>query len=159
MILLCSQFLYTVRVQHEDEDKLPVSSVLLKDNKSCDDTAERWLCVKKQSVNKNWDTFLSVCAPGADLFFEHHVTGLYRRGASWEVQRKTGDSETFDAVVLTMPVPQILQLQGDVGHGEIHHWVLKYCTQIQYWGTEVHRYSNEVLVLSLSQIIWAWSSL
>lgn len=52
---------------------------------------------------------------GADLFFEHHVTGLYRRGASWEVQRKTGGSETFDAVVLTMPVPQILQLEGDVG--------------------------------------------
>uniref|UniRef100_UPI0037E77038 renalase isoform X2 n=1 Tax=Semicossyphus pulcher TaxID=241346 RepID=UPI0037E77038 len=52
---------------------------------------------------------------GADLFFEHHVTGLFRRGASWEVQRKAGGSETFDAVVLTMPVPQILQLQGDVG--------------------------------------------
>ncbi|XP_074484631.1 renalase [Sebastes fasciatus] len=53
---------------------------------------------------------------GADLFLERHVTGLYRRGASWEVQRKTGDSQMFDAVVLTMPVPQILQLQGDVGH-------------------------------------------
>lgn len=53
---------------------------------------------------------------GADLFFEHHVTGLYRRGASWEVQRKAGGSEMFDAVVLTMPVPQILQLQGDLGH-------------------------------------------
>lgn len=52
---------------------------------------------------------------GADLLFEHHVTGLYRHGASWEVQRKQGSSETFDAVVLTMPVPQILQLQGDVG--------------------------------------------
>ncbi|XP_069581243.1 renalase [Brachyistius frenatus] len=53
---------------------------------------------------------------GADLFFERHVTGLYRLGASWEVQRKAGGSETFDAVVLTMPVPQILQLEGDVGH-------------------------------------------
>lgn len=52
---------------------------------------------------------------GADLFLEHHVTGLYRRGASWEVERKAGASETFDAVVLTMPVPQILQLQGDLG--------------------------------------------
>lgn len=51
----------------------------------------------------------------ADLLFEHHVTGLYRRGASWEVHRKQGSSETFDVVVLTMPVPQILQLQGDVG--------------------------------------------
>ncbi|XP_013878767.1 renalase [Austrofundulus limnaeus] len=51
---------------------------------------------------------------GADLFLEHHVTGLYRRGASWEVERTAGGSETFDAVVLTMPVPQILQLQGDL---------------------------------------------
>lgn len=49
------------------------------------------------------------------MFLEHHVTGLYRRGASWEVERKAGASETFDAVVLTMPVPQILQLQGDLG--------------------------------------------
>ncbi|XP_015256723.1 PREDICTED: renalase [Cyprinodon variegatus] len=51
---------------------------------------------------------------GADVFLEYHVTGLYRRGASWEVERK-GGSEKFDAVVLTMPVPQILQLQGDLG--------------------------------------------
>ncbi|KAF6718261.1 Renalase [Oryzias melastigma] len=53
---------------------------------------------------------------GADVFLEHHVTALYRRGASWEVERKSGGSETFDAVVLTMPVPQILQLQGDLGN-------------------------------------------
>ncbi|XP_035468131.2 renalase [Scophthalmus maximus] len=52
---------------------------------------------------------------GADVFFERHVTGLHRRGASWEVETKAGVSEMFDAVVLTMPVPQILQLQGDVG--------------------------------------------
>ncbi|KAI3365040.1 hypothetical protein L3Q82_010095 [Scortum barcoo] len=50
----------------------------------------------------------------ADLCFEHHVTGLYCRGTSWEVQRKAGGSEMFDVVVLTMPVPQILQLEGDV---------------------------------------------
>lgn len=53
---------------------------------------------------------------GADLCLDRHVTGLYRRGASWEVERKEGGSETFDAVVLTMPVPQILQLQGDLGN-------------------------------------------
>ncbi|XP_068162426.1 renalase [Antennarius striatus] len=52
---------------------------------------------------------------GAALFFERHVTGLYRRGASWEVQRRAGPSEVFDVVVLTMPVPQILQLEGDIG--------------------------------------------
>lgn len=71
-----------------------------------------------RTTNINCSCFLSVSLSGADLFFERHVTGLYRRGASWEVQRKAGDSEEFDAVVLTMPVPQILQLQGDVGQSE-----------------------------------------
>ncbi|XP_061083509.1 renalase isoform X5 [Conger conger] len=51
---------------------------------------------------------------GAEVQFEHHVTHVLRKGAGWEVQRKGGTPETFDAVVLTMPVPQILQLQGDV---------------------------------------------
>lgn len=51
---------------------------------------------------------------GAEVLFEHHVTGVRRKGAGWEVQRKDGPAEAFDAVVLTMPVPQILQLQGDV---------------------------------------------
>ncbi|MEQ2180764.1 hypothetical protein GOODEAATRI_004673 [Goodea atripinnis] len=53
--------------------------------------------------------------PGADLYLEYHVTGLYYRGGSWEVERN-GGSEKFDAVILTMPVPQILQLQGDLGN-------------------------------------------
>ncbi|XP_062382961.1 renalase-like [Sardina pilchardus] len=52
---------------------------------------------------------------GAEVFFDRHVTHVYRRGACWEVRRKDGEPELFDAVVLTMPVPQILQLQGDVG--------------------------------------------
>ncbi|KAI4787425.1 hypothetical protein KUCAC02_036474 [Chaenocephalus aceratus] len=56
------------------------------------------------------------CCPStrAEVFFERHVTGLFRRGASWEVQSRAGDSEMFDAVVLTIPVPQILQLEGDL---------------------------------------------
>ncbi|XP_070846749.1 renalase [Chaetodon trifascialis] len=78
--------------------------------------------LKHRDGSKDYMTPLGMCSvvkhflseSGADLFFEHHVTGLYRRGASWEVQRKAGGSEMFDAVVLTMPVPQILQLQGDV---------------------------------------------
>ncbi|XP_060884843.1 renalase isoform X1 [Labrus mixtus] len=80
--------------------------------------------LKQKDGNKDYMTPLGMCSlvkhflseSGADLFFERHVTGLFRRGASWEVQRKAGDSETFDAVVLTMPVHQILQLQGDVGN-------------------------------------------
>lgn len=53
-----------------------------------------------------------------------HVTSLYCRGASWEVETKQGDRERFDVVVLTMPVPQILQLQGDIKNGETDQSVL-----------------------------------
>ncbi|XP_012989382.1 renalase isoform X2 [Esox lucius] len=52
---------------------------------------------------------------GAEVLFDHHVTHIYRKGSSWEVSPKGRAPEQFDAVVLTMPVPQILQLQGDVG--------------------------------------------
>src|SRR4029434_4325460 len=55
---------------------------------------------------------------GAEAFFDRHVTHVYRRGPCWQVCRKNGEPEQFDAVVLTMPVPQILQLQGDVGSCE-----------------------------------------
>ncbi|KAM7169173.1 renalase isoform 4-T4 [Macrochelys suwanniensis] len=51
---------------------------------------------------------------GADVFYEHHVTQIYLRGGKWEVCKKTGSPEQFDIVVLTIPVPQILQLQGDI---------------------------------------------
>ncbi|XP_057681740.1 renalase isoform X2 [Corythoichthys intestinalis] len=52
---------------------------------------------------------------GARVFLEHHLSGVYRRGASWEVRRKEGgDGQSFDALLLTIPVPQILQLQGDL---------------------------------------------
>ncbi|KAJ8264388.1 hypothetical protein GJAV_G00148580 [Gymnothorax javanicus] len=51
---------------------------------------------------------------GAEVLFEHHVTHIHQQGAEWVVRRKDGAAERFDAVILTMPVPQILQLQGDV---------------------------------------------
>lgn len=63
-------------------------------------------------------TVTRACATGAELLCGRHVSGLYCRGASWEVQTQLGHSEQFDAVVLTMPVPQILQLQGNVANGE-----------------------------------------
>ncbi|XP_060716652.1 renalase isoform X4 [Tachysurus vachellii] len=52
---------------------------------------------------------------GAEVFFGHQITHIYHRGLWWEVHRKGGSPEQFDVVVLTMPVPQILQLQGDIG--------------------------------------------
>lgn len=50
----------------------------------------------------------------ADVFYERHVTHINLRKGKWEVCRKSGSPENFDVVVLTMPVPQILQLQGDI---------------------------------------------
>ncbi|XP_043912239.1 renalase isoform X2 [Protopterus annectens] len=51
---------------------------------------------------------------GAEVTYNCLVTHMYLRNGKWEVQRKSGSSEMFDIVVLTMPVPQILQLQGDI---------------------------------------------
>ncbi|XP_061219831.1 renalase isoform X1 [Neopsephotus bourkii] len=51
---------------------------------------------------------------GADVFYEQHVTHICLRDGKWEVSRKTGPPELFDIVILTMPVPQILHLQGDI---------------------------------------------
>ncbi|NXY83753.1 RNLS Renalase, partial [Alcedo cyanopectus] len=51
---------------------------------------------------------------GADVCYEHHVTHISLRDGKWEVSRKMGPPEQFDVVILTMPVPQILQLQGDI---------------------------------------------
>ncbi|XP_023571991.1 renalase isoform X5 [Octodon degus] len=50
---------------------------------------------------------------GAEVSFRHCVTQINLRNGKWEVFKETGSPEQFDFVVLTMPVPQILQLQGD----------------------------------------------
>ncbi|XP_077057336.1 renalase isoform X5 [Siphateles boraxobius] len=52
---------------------------------------------------------------GAEVLYDRHVTHIHRKDTCWEVCHKGGASQQFDVVVLTMPVPQILQLQGDVG--------------------------------------------
>ncbi|XP_018414257.1 PREDICTED: renalase [Nanorana parkeri] len=52
---------------------------------------------------------------GSDVCYERHVTQINLRDGKWEVSCKSGSPEAFDVVVLTMPVPQILQLEGDIG--------------------------------------------
>ncbi|XP_072335064.1 renalase isoform X2 [Scyliorhinus torazame] len=51
---------------------------------------------------------------GADVFYNHHVTHINLKEGKLEVCSMSAPSEVFDAVVLTMPVPQILQLQGHI---------------------------------------------
>ncbi|XP_077206486.1 renalase isoform X2 [Paroedura picta] len=53
---------------------------------------------------------------GAEIFFEHPVTRICLKDGKWEVCSNTGFMDQFDVVVLTIPVPQILQLQGDVAN-------------------------------------------
>ncbi|XP_066205661.1 renalase isoform X1 [Saccopteryx leptura] len=53
---------------------------------------------------------------GADICFRQCVTHINLRNDKWEVFKETGFPEQFDIVVLTMPVPQILQLQGDIAN-------------------------------------------
>ncbi|XP_028651262.1 renalase isoform X2 [Erpetoichthys calabaricus] len=49
----------------------------------------------------------------AEVFYNYHVTHINLKNNKWEVYRKGSILEYFDAVVLTMPVPQILHLQGN----------------------------------------------
>ncbi|CAH6964718.1 Rnls [Phodopus roborovskii] len=51
---------------------------------------------------------------GAEVFFKHCVTHINLRNNKWEVSQETGSPEQFDLVILTMPAPQILELQGDI---------------------------------------------
>ncbi|KAM4851984.1 renalase isoform 2-T2 [Thomomys bottae] len=51
---------------------------------------------------------------GAEVHFRRCVTQINLRNNKWEVSKETGYPESFDLVVLTMPAPQILQLQGDI---------------------------------------------
>uniref|UniRef100_A0ACB8F8G6 Uncharacterized protein n=1 Tax=Sphaerodactylus townsendi TaxID=933632 RepID=A0ACB8F8G6_9SAUR len=53
---------------------------------------------------------------GAEIFFEHRVTEICLKDGKWEVCNSTGLLDQFDIVILTVPVPQILQLQGDIAN-------------------------------------------
>ncbi|XP_053167029.1 renalase isoform X4 [Hemicordylus capensis] len=80
---------------------------------------------------------------GADIFYEHHVTQIYLKDGKWEVCNTTGSSDQFDIVILTMPVPQILQLQGDIvkkssdiGPSVVVHTSVPFGTEHLEWDKE-----------------------
>ncbi|XP_067858638.1 renalase [Heptranchias perlo] len=50
----------------------------------------------------------------SEVLYDRHVTYINLKEGKLEVGSKSGPSEMFDAVVLTMPVPQTLQLQGHI---------------------------------------------
>lgn len=52
---------------------------------------------------------------GLQIMFEQHVSAIdLQTDDKWLVRTKAGREELFDAVVLTMPVPQILQLPDGI---------------------------------------------
>uniref|UniRef100_A0A1B6K8M7 Amine oxidase domain-containing protein n=1 Tax=Graphocephala atropunctata TaxID=36148 RepID=A0A1B6K8M7_9HEMI len=49
-----------------------------------------------------------------DTKFHHHVATINRENDKWIVETKTGEKDHFDVVILTMPVPQLLLLEGTI---------------------------------------------
>ncbi|KAG8135366.1 hypothetical protein E2320_008388, partial [Naja naja] len=65
--------------------------------------------IKGMVVKEGVDNF--VTPQGSSSIAKHY---LNKADGKWEVGTSTGFSDCFDTVILTMPVPQILQLQGDI---------------------------------------------
>lgn len=51
---------------------------------------------------------------GAEVLLKHCVTHINLKDNKWQVSTDAGAAEQFDIVILTMPAPQILGLQGDI---------------------------------------------
>ncbi|GFY50638.1 renalase [Trichonephila inaurata madagascariensis] len=47
-----------------------------------------------------------------DILFEHRVTKISSSNSKWKTVCENGATHEFDALILTIPVPQILQLDG-----------------------------------------------
>ncbi|KAM5322677.1 renalase isoform 4-T4 [Glossophaga mutica] len=82
----------------------PIEGMVVKDGD--------WNFVAPQGISSVIKHYLK--ESGADICFRQCVTQINLRNDKWEVSKETGSPEQFDIVVLTMPVPQILQLQGDI---------------------------------------------
>ena len=46
--------------------------------------------------------------------FNERVCNLTKEGNKWRAESESGHTKLFDAVVMTQPTPQVLQLQGDI---------------------------------------------
>lgn len=51
---------------------------------------------------------------GATVEFNQEVKDVSLLESSWRVTTKAGVQESFQGVIITMPVPQILQLAGTI---------------------------------------------
>ncbi|XP_064418802.1 renalase [Latimeria chalumnae] len=83
----------------------PVEGMMIKEEGTCN-------FVTPQGVASIIKHYLK--ESGSDVNYDSHVHHIYFKNRRWEVSRKAGSSEQFDIVILTMPVPQILQLEGNI---------------------------------------------
>ncbi|XP_078269289.1 renalase isoform X5 [Rhinoraja longicauda] len=89
----------------------------------------------------------------SDVLYSRRVTRINLKEGKLEVCSDSGPAEMFDAVVLTMPVPQILKLQGDmksqspeVGPSLVVH------TTVQFGAENVDKDKDDVEPLILDQL-------
>ncbi|KAM6442647.1 renalase isoform 3-T3 [Liasis olivaceus] len=83
----------------------PIEGMMVKEGAENFVTPQGISSIVKHYLNK---------AADADVFYNHHVTQICLKDGKWEVGISTGSSHHFDIVILTIPVPQILHLQGDI---------------------------------------------
>ena len=50
--------------------------------------------------------------PEARLEMKHHLKEIHQENSHYVVKTSDGTIKAFDGVILTMPVPDILQLEG-----------------------------------------------
>ncbi|XP_076856342.1 renalase isoform X1 [Brachyhypopomus gauderio] len=107
---------YYAKVHKSFYDELLLCGIL----KPLEATIEGMLSNAKGSINYVTPSGVSSIVKhylnesGAEVLFGCRVTHVRLKGPGWEVCRQGASPEEFDVVVLTMPIPQILQLQGDV---------------------------------------------
>ncbi|XP_072413934.1 renalase isoform X3 [Chiloscyllium punctatum] len=90
----------------------------------------------------------------SEVYYNRHVTHINLKEGKLEVCSNSAPSEMFDAVILTMPAPQILQLQGhietsespEVGPSIVIH------TTVQFGAQNVQKDKEEVEPLILEQL-------
>jgi renalase len=49
-----------------------------------------------------------------EIHLGYHVISIHKQGKHWLVETNSGVKDVFDVVILTMPVPQVLDLQGSL---------------------------------------------
>lgn len=69
--------------------------------------------VTPNGMNSLVKYFIALSSPDATKFL-YHVSAIRKNGEKLLVETTTGTKEDFDVVILTIPIPQVLNLSGDL---------------------------------------------